>query len=193
MFAIPMSNNKFLKGFTLIELIMVISIIAILAGSGAWLMANTVKNSVFIPNQLNMDKLANDALEMMIEGDAQARGLRFARVISSLAVNQVTFFNQDGLTIIYRWDTGLNKLYRKIGAGAEAIMPGYASSLAGVTLSGKSGTLFSYYDANEAVTATPANVRRIRMILIAKTGTGLYNDWQGSSEQASSIAIDRLQ
>jgi hypothetical protein len=166
-------------------------------------MAYTVRNSVFIPNQMNMDKLANDALDIMIEGDAQrdalgvvisgASGLRFSRIISAMAVNQVTFINQDGTTIIYRWDTGLNKLYRKIGAAAEAIIPGYASSLANVTLSGESGTLFTYYDANEGLPATAANVRRIRMILIAKTGTGLYNDWEGSSEQATSIAVDRLQ
>jgi prepilin-type N-terminal cleavage/methylation domain-containing protein len=188
-----MNNPKPLRGFSFIELIMVIAIIGVLSGAGAWIMVYTVKNSVFIPNQLNMDKLANDALEVMIEGDAQARGLRFARVISGIAVNQVTFINQDDLAIIYRWDAGTNKLYRKIGAGAEAVMPAYASGLTGVTLSGKSGALFTYYDTNEAVTATAANVRRIRMIIIAKTGSGLYNDWQGQSEQASSVTINRLQ
>ena len=56
---------------------------------------------------------------------------------------------------------------------AEAAMPAYASGLSGVTLSGKNGTLFTYYDANGAVTATAADVRRIRIIVIAKTGTGL--------------------
>ena len=136
---------------------------------------------------------ANDALDIMIEGDGQAKGLRFARVISAIAVNQVTFVNQDSVTIIYRWDTGLNKLYRKIGAAAETVIPAYLSNLSGVTLSGKSGTLFTYYGANEAITATAVNVRRIRMILIAKSGTGLYNDWEGQSEQASSVSIDRLQ
>ncbi|MFH1281375.1 MAG: type II secretion system protein [Candidatus Omnitrophota bacterium] len=181
------------KGFTLMELIMVIGIMGILAGSGAWLMANTIKNSVFIPNQLNMDKLANDALNIMIEGDSQAKGLRFCRVISAIAVNQITFTNQDGIVIIYRWDTGANKLYRKIGAAAEAIIPSYFSNTTGVTLSGKLGTLFTYYDLADAVTAAAANVRRIRMILIAKTGTGSYNDWQGSSEQATSIAVRKLQ
>ncbi|MDD5505640.1 MAG: prepilin-type N-terminal cleavage/methylation domain-containing protein [Candidatus Omnitrophica bacterium] len=186
-------NNHKMRGFSFIELIMVIAIIGVLSGAGAWIMVYTVKNSVFVPNQLNMDKLANDALGVMIEGDAQARGLRFARVISGIAVNQVTFINQDDLAIMYRWDAGTNKLYRKIGAAAEAVVPAYASGLTGVTLSGKSGAIFTYYDTNEAVTATAANVRRIRMIIIAKTGTGLYNDWQGQSEQASSVTINRLQ
>jgi prepilin-type N-terminal cleavage/methylation domain-containing protein len=178
------------KGFTLIELIMVMAIIGILAGSGAWLMAYTIKNSVFIPNQLNMDKLVKDALDIMIEGDSQAKGLRFCKVISAIAADQITFTNQDDLPIIYHWNTTSNKLFRSINGAAEAALP-YYSSLAGITMTGKSGALFTYYDSAfpEAVTANPANVRRIRIILIAKTGTGLYNDWQGSSEQATSIAV----
>lgn len=172
---------------------MLLLIIAVLAASTSWLMALAVKNSVFIPNQLNMDKLSADALNIMAEGDGQAKGLRFARVISAIAVNQVTFINQDGVTIIYRWDTGTDKLYRKIGAAAEALIPSYSSNMTGVTLSGKSGTLFTYYDSADAVTATAADVRRIRMILIAKSGTGLYNDWQGQSEQATSVAVKKLQ
>jgi hypothetical protein len=31
------------------------------------------------------------------------------------------------------------------------------------------------------------------MILIAKSGTGLYNDWQGLSEQASSVSVKKFQ
>jgi type II secretory pathway pseudopilin PulG len=180
------------RSFTLIEAIMVILIISIFAGSGAWLMANTVKNSVFIPNQMNMDKLVNDALDIMIEGDSQAKGLRFSRVISTIAANRVDFINQDGLTIYYRLDTSTSKLYRSISGAAETALPYYSSPVA-ITMNGKSGTLFTYYDTNEAVTAVAANVRRIRMILVAKTGTGLYNDWQGQSELASSITMDRLQ
>lgn len=181
------------KGFTIIEAIMFMLIIAVLSGATFLIMAYTVKNSVFIPNQLNMDKLANDTLNIMIEGDSQAKGLRFARVVSAIAVNQVTFTNQDGIVIIYRWDTGLNKLYRKIGAAAEAAIPSYFSNTTGVSLNGKSGTLFTYYDSADTVTATAANVRRIQIILIAKSGTGLYNDWQGQSEQDTSIAVKKLQ
>ncbi len=180
------------KAFTLIEILMVIAIIGILAGSGAWLMANTIKNSVFIPNQLNMDKLAKDALDIMVEGDSQAQGLRFSRAITAIAANRVDFIDGGSKTVYFRLDTTTSKLYRSINGAVEVALP-YYSGLAGIAIAGKAGTLFTYYDSNDAVTAVLANVRRIQMILIAKTGSGLYNDWQGSSEQATSIAVNKLQ
>ncbi|MDD5408913.1 MAG: prepilin-type N-terminal cleavage/methylation domain-containing protein [Candidatus Omnitrophica bacterium] len=183
---------RFRKGFTFIELIMVIAIIGVLAGSGAWIMAYTVKNSVFIPNQLGMDKLATDALNIMAEGDIQAKGLRFSRAITAINANRVDFIDGDGKTVYFRMDTGTNKLYRSINGAAEQAIPAYANA-AGLNLSGKSGSLFTYYDINGATTAIAANVRRIRMILIAKSGTGLYNDWQGQSEQASSVSVKKFQ
>ena len=180
------------RGFTLIELIMVIAIIGVLAGAGAWIMVYTVKNSVFIPNQLGMDKLATDALNIMAEGDTQAKGLRFSRAITAVNANRVDFIDGDGKTVYFRLDAGTNKLYRSINGSPEQSIPGY-SSAAGLSLSGKSGSLFTYYDENGTLTAIAANVRRVRMILIAKSGTGLYNDWQGISEQASSVAVKKFQ
>ena len=185
------------KGFTLIELVVFIVIIGILAGSGAWLMFHTIKNSVFIPNQLNMDKLASDALNIMIEGDSQARGLRFSQAISIATATDLTFINQDSITIRYRIVS--NKLYRTIVS--EAVIPGYASSFPiDITLNGNgtaygAGTLFTYYNATNTLMTLPvtvASVRHIQINLIAKSGSGLYNDWQGSSTQATSIAVDRF-
>lgn len=187
-----MMIDKEKKGFTLIEAIMFMLIIAVLAGSGAWIMAYTVKNSVFIPIQLNMDKLANDALNIMIEGDAQAKGLRFSRIITAITDNRVDFINQDAQTIYYRMDIGINKLYRSINGAAETALP-YYSSASGIAMSGKNGALFTYYNSAEGIPVIPGDVRRIKMILIAKTGTGLYNDWQGQSEQTSSVTVNKLQ
>jgi len=179
------------RSFTLIELLMVMAIIGILAGAGAWLMSNTVRNSVFIPNQLNMDKLTRDTLDIMVEGDSQAHGLRFARTISSIAANSITFTNQDSAVIMY--SIVANKIVRSIAAGANTAIPGYAANLSGVTMSGKSGVLFTYFDGAGAVTATAADVRRVQINLIAKSGTGLYNDWEGQSDQATSITVKKLQ
>jgi len=178
-------------GFTLIEAIMVIAIIAILSVSGAWLMVYLVQNSVFIPNQLNMDMVASEALKIMIEGDDGAKGLRFSKSITAVASNQVTFNNQDGQNIRYRLDTVANKLYRSINAGAEQLMPYYLTT--GVSVLRKSNKLFTYYDANEIETAVAVDVRRIKISLIAQTGTGQYADWEGQSDQSSAIAVSKFQ
>lgn len=179
------------KGFTLIELIMVILIIAVISVAGSSILVYVIQNAVFIPNQLNMDMIGQEALDIMIEGDGNAKGLRFSRAITAIAVNQVDFVNQDSQAIRYRLDTGTNKLYRSIAGGGEALIPYYVVS--GINITGESGALFTYYDASNVVTATPANVRRIAMTLIAKTGSGSFANWQGQSEQSSSIAVSKFQ
>ncbi len=180
-----------LTGFTLIELIMVIAIIGILSVSGAYLMINLVRNAIFIPNQLNMDMLASHSLEIMIEGDSLAKGLRYSKYISAIADNELTFVDQSGQNISYKIDTGTSKLYRSIAGGAWAFIPYYLQS--GINVTGKSNKLFTYYDSSNGTTSTPSSVRRIKITLIAKTGTGSYSDWEGSSEQSSSIAVKRFQ
>lgn len=167
-------------------------IIGVLSVSGAWLMVYFVRDSVYIPNQLNTDMLASDALKIMIEGDSSTKGLRFSRVITAIpSAYQMTFTNQDSQSISYRMDTGTNKLYRSIDGAAEALIPYYTTS--GVSITGKSGALFNYYDASETVTAVAANVRRIAINLIASTGSGSFDDWQGQSGQGSSIAVKKFQ
>lgn len=179
------------RGFTLIEAVMVIAIIGILSVSGAYLMLYLIQNSVFIPNKMNMDMVAGEALDIMIEGDSLAKGLRFSRSVTNSTANQVSFINQDNQAIVYRLDTSANKLYRSISAAPEVLLPYYASG--GINISGKSGSLFTYYDANENLTSEPANVRRVKLNLIASTGSGNYTDWEGRSEALSAVAIKKFQ
>jgi len=178
------------KGFTLIEAVMVILIIAIIAVSGAYLMAYSVQNYVFIPNQLNTDMLASELLDIMIEGDSQAKGLRFCKSITSAGAAQVIFINQDNQTIRYTYNSGPGTVTRIIGAGPAAVIPYYGQ--AGVSVSPRSGSFFTYYDAAGAATSTASLVRRVQIELIAKTGTGSYSDWQGQSAQSSSVAVKKF-
>lgn len=187
-----MSHRK-REGFTLIEAIMVMVIIGILSIGGAYLMVYLVQNSVFIPNKLNMDMLASDALDIMIEGDSLAKGLRFSRSITNIQDNEIAFINQDSQSIRYRLNAG--RLYRSITGEIFSVVPYYLTS--GINITGKDNKLFTYYRANENnvsenETTNPDNVRRIKIALIARTGTGSYADWQGQSEQASSIAVKRF-
>ena len=193
------SKKKNKAGFSLIEMIMVMTIIGILAGGSGYLMVGLIQNSVFIPNQLNMDMLACDALDIMMEGDPLAQGLRFSRQITNIQDNQVTFIykdnNQNNVTVIYRWDSALKRLFRSIN-GVEKAIP-YYIIVSGITVTPKTSKLFTYYDASDLVinplSGNPANVRRIEVTLIARTGTGSYTSWEGQSEQTSSIAVKKFQ
>ncbi len=181
---------KHKRGFTLIELIMVMSIIGVIALPGAFLMSYLVRSSVFIPRQLNMDMLAADALDIMINGDSQGKGLRSSKNITNIQSNQITFNNQDNQSIRYRLVS--NKLYRSINGGADALIPYYIPAT-GVTIAGKNGNLFTYFDGAEAAAVIADNVRRVEMALIATSGSGLTADWQGRSDQASSVAVKKFQ
>ena len=188
-------NHK--SGFTLIEAVMVMAIVGVLSVPGAYLMSYFVNNGIYIPNKLNMDMLASDALDIMIEGDSQAKGLRFSKSIISIQDNRVLFTNQDNQAIRYRL-TGATEvtldpylIYRSINGGPDTVLPYYASR--GVRITGKDNKLFTYYDAGDNVTSDPNSVRRVVIALIAQTGTGSYADLQGRSEQTSSIAVKKFQ
>jgi len=180
------------KGFTLIELIMTVVILGIISVVGAYLLMFVVQNSVFMPKKINADMIALDALRLMIEGDAPAKGLRFSRAINTAQDNQVDFNffdNADSLVKAkrFRLDTGTGKLYQSVAGGTETLVPYYLGS--GLTLTGQSNKLFSYYDANESPTAVLADIRRIQINLVVKSGSGSYSDWEGQSQQSSAIAV----
>ena len=72
-------------------------------------------------------------------------------------------------------------------------MIAYYIRATGVTVAGKNGTLFTYLDGSEVPTAVVADVRRVETVLIANSGSGLADDWEGRSEQSSSIAVKKFQ
>jgi len=182
-------NKK--SGFSIIELIMSMVIIGILSVTGVSIMLYLVQNSVFIPNKLNMDMLGSEVLDNIIEGIPADRGLRFSRSISIAEDNRVIFKNQNSQEVIYNLDVNTGKLYRSIAGGPYVLFPYY--SFSGVKLAGKNNKLFTYYDALDAEVSNPADVRRIKITLVAKTGSGSFADWQGMSEQCSSIAVNKFE
>ena len=180
------------KGFTLIEAVMVMAIIAIISVSGAYLMLYLVQNSVFIPSKLNVDMVGEDLMDIMIEGDSKAKGLRFSTFIGWARPEGVEFRNSDGQRIRFRWDIDNEKIYRTIDIGAEEIVPYYADNISVVGIAG-ARPIFTYYDENEDPPASPLDTRRIKIEFKALSGSGNYRDWQGESIQSSSIAVRRFE
>ena len=183
---------KNVRGFTLIELVMVILIASVLSMAGYYIMQFMVQNTFYLPNQVQTDLAAAQALETMVEGDSPTiHGLRFCKAVTALAANQVNVTDQDGVVLQFRLDTGTGRLYRKIGAAAETVVPYFMP--ANVNFSGSGGSLFSYYDASnpEAVTTDPTLVRRIRIDLIAQQGTGSVDRFEGISRQSTSVKVNK--
>ena len=185
-------------GFTLIELLVVIAIISVFSLTGVYLMIYMVQQSIFIPRQLNTDMIGSQALDMMVEGDQQAKGLRFSRTILSIQTSRVDFTNQEGLEIRYRVNS--SKLERRIinaGAGTDSgwvITPYYQNP--DVIFQANPGPIFTYYDTNEnilaAISGNQGSVRRIAINFVAKTNTGSFVNWEGSSKVGTSVAIKQF-
>ena len=188
-------DRKRQKGFTLIELIMTMTILLIISVAGVYFFYNLIQHTIYIPNQLNMNMVASRAMDIMIEGDENAKGLRFSKQITDISANQISFNSQDdtlGL-IVYRLDTPTHKLYRSVGnvnGGAESLIPYFVT--AGIDIYGKTNVLFTFYDVNNALTAVPDNVRRIDISIIAQNGSGSFSNWEGYSELNSSIAVKKF-
>lgn len=174
-------------GFTLVELVMVILIASLLSVAGLHLMRYMLQHSFYLPNQVQADLVAAEALEIMVEGDNQAKGLRFCKAVTTALANRIVFTNQDDQTITYRLTSG--EIRRTIAPGGPAMIPYFMAS--DMDLSGGGGSLFTYYDAAEAVTAVPANVRRINIDLIAKQGGGSSDKYEGLSEQGTSVKVNK--
>ena len=175
------------RGFTLIELVMVILITSLLAVAGIHIMNFTLHNTFFLPNQVQADLVAAEALEILVEGDSQAKGLRFCKAVTDASSSSITVTNQDDLAIIYTLAGGM--LYRNIDSGGNVQIPYF--NTADMVLSGAGGSLFTYYDSADAVTAVPANIRRINIDLIAKQGGGSSDKYEGFSQQSTSVKVNK--
>jgi hypothetical protein len=169
------------------ELVMIILITSLLAVAGLHIMQFTVRNTFYLPNQVQADLVAAEALEILVEGDSTAKGLRFCKAVTTASANQVVVTNQDDETITYNLSGG--SLYRTVDPGAPVMVPYFKAG--DMTLAGVGGSLFTYYDSAEAVTAVPANVRRIIINLIAQNGAGSSDKYEGYSQQSTSVKVNK--
>jgi prepilin-type N-terminal cleavage/methylation domain-containing protein len=180
------------RGFTIIELVVVIGILAILAMPGAYFMTFIVQNSVFIPSKLNMDMIGQEAMDIILEGDSKALGARFSRIFTVTTNTSTQFKNSDDQTVRFDWNAGTKNMTRTINGALVDTVPYYLRGNISI-INIATTPIFTYYDSSESMTTTPSAVRRLRVALKVASGSGNYSDWQGSSEQISSVAVHKYE
>lgn len=189
---LPAGRQVSLTGFTLIELVMVIMITGLLTVGGLHIFKFVVGNSFYLPNQVQADLVAAEALEIIVEGDSAARGLRFCKAVTTAGANQIVVTNQDDQTITYSLSGGT--LFRRIDLGAVTKIPYFMAADMAISGAGTGGALFIYYGASDVLLAQPvtaANVRRVSINLIAQNGAGSSDKYEGFSQQGSSVQVNR--
>lgn len=134
------------RGFTLVEVILVMLLLGIIAAVGAQIMGAGLQTYVAARDSLSVDAQARLALERM------TRELRAVRSPSGLSLtpgNEVTFIDTDGTSIRYC----LAMVNGCPGTTAGELMRNNQPLAGGV-----SGLAFTYSDRNGAPTADPEQV-----------------------------------
>ena len=148
---------------TLIELIMTMIIVGILAGTSSYLLVAFADQSVYLPLSFEMAQAADEAMDLILEGDATAGGLRYARSIKSTRAQFLRYTDQDGRDVRIRFRKKKGYFQRSVDGAAWQNFPSfYNPDLRLVPIVGTT-RVFWYYNQNFKKTKRPNRVRFVRV------------------------------
>ncbi len=195
------------NGVTLVEVAIVISIVAILASAFVTTMVPMMNFFFYHPESSRVNKAAADVLDIILDGDAKAKGLRFTGppcVVPTGGSDTITTATASTLTYNYAlsdtcgtggtssvsvaivYDSGSHTVTRSVNGGTAEVIPYYATSASGIKIDPPASTnFFRYYDAADtelSSTPTVTAIMRVDVTVNATSGTGAG---QGSPETAA--------
>lgn len=199
-----MTGNK--RGATLIESVMLIVILAIIGVTVAGVVIFFTQLFMYSPRQLDTQKIGQELTDIMIEGNQDARGIRFTRSIIDASSQQLSYIYgyptaQDGRAVRFRWNAADSHIYRSTSTdsgatwSAEAVVPYYLLNNTATIIDGKdtSGLIFTYKKAGDAAWVSGVDalntIRRVIIGVKVQTGSGNFSSFQGSSSNTSSVEI----
>jgi len=185
------------KAATFIELIVTMLILTIIGSASVAFFVPVANILFYSPSQLMVDQTAQELISILVEGDNQAKGLRFTKSISVDAdEDDITFTTWDGDKVKYRWDATEKRIYRNINDQGEALVP--ASYYGDITVTGQSSDpeIFQYYDASASKLSVPVsdetNIEAIRMDLTLVAGSGIVKEHKGRIDVKSGVDIKQF-
>ena len=100
------------KGYTLVELTLVIVLLGIIASLGAAFFVPIVRLYFFTPTELRNEYVANRIVETIIEGDSEIKGLRIIKNIVSASDASISYVDADNVSASITWNSGCNRTHK---------------------------------------------------------------------------------
>ena len=192
------------EGATVIELTVMIMVVAIIGLAMSSAIVFFSQLFVYTPRQLDAQKIAQDLMAAMTEGDQDVRGARYARTVIDASDTQFTYTygyptSSDQLSVRFRLqrDGQVYRVYRRTrpsGGGnwsRDTLVPYYVPP--GVTIVGKNSpqVIFTYRQAGDAAWngGATSTIRRVIIDIRVQTGSGSFSSWQGSFDLTSGVEI----
>ncbi len=193
-------KNK--RGATLIELIMVILVVTIIAATTSGVVLFFVRLFFYNPSQLETQRIGEILVHEIVEGNSDARGVRFARTILDASATQFSYtygYPATVLSVRFRWDNTNDHIYRSTSTdtgstwSSETLIP--PDLLTSTTIDGKdtAGVIFTYKKADDSAWTSGVDalgdIRRVVLGINVKTGTGSFDALEGSVDITSGVEI----
>lgn len=156
---------KLIKGYTIIEIIMVIIIVGVITGIAAMIITAGTKGYVTAKPIMVMADNANITMSKVM------RELRSLFRVNAASTSSITFVDQNSNTIII--DKSGTNLRRKLNSNPAEIFCDNVGSAE-----------FKYYDATLTETANINNIRYISLKLELTDGTNVYPLMSGTLMRA---------
>jgi len=196
------------KAVTLVELVILTLLVGVVGATFAGGVIFFVQLFVYSPHQLDVQKISQGLTFEIVEGNQDARGIRYARSVIDATAIQLSYTygyptSDDQLSVRFRWDPVTKHIYKSTSTdggsiwSAEAVTPYHMPT--SITIDGKDtpSVIFTYkkdsdVDWTVGVDAL-TDIRRAIFSVNLKTGTGEFVNFQGATEITSSIEIKNFQ
>jgi prepilin-type N-terminal cleavage/methylation domain-containing protein len=208
------------RGFTLVEIVTVITVTGILAAAVAVTIVPQMNTFFYFPQNMRVGSAAADALDIMLEGDIRAKGLRYTgppceiggaggggSTITAASATSLTYHYVDAdscgtgaarlsHTVVLAYDSTDHVITRAIDGGSAENIPSYVPDDSDINFDPPSGVSFFRYFNNEGsemtgLGITTTAIYRVDITMIAASGSGQVQHNAGRSALKTGVEIKR--